>query len=87
MLTRFNLSKKRNTEKLTKLFAVTEEIKLDVNFRDSSHSLAYPLYKLALTRNLPELTKKRKLKLNAFSEKLSSINLSQTMKGQLNHLK
>ena len=81
MLTRFNLSKKRNTEKLTKLFAVTEEIKLDVNFRDSSHSLAYPLYKLALTRNLPELTKKI-FKLNAFSEKLSNINLSQTMTGK-----
>ena len=79
MLTRLYLSKKRNTEKLTKLFAVTEEIKLGViNFRDSSYLSAYPLYKLALTRILPELTKK-KLKLNAFSEKLSNINLSQTM--------
>ena len=59
MLTRLYLSKKRNTEKLTKLFAVTDEIKLGViNLRDSSYSLAYPLYKLALARILPELTKK-----------------------------
>ena len=60
MLTRLYLSKKRKTEKQTKLFAVTEEIKLGViNFRDSSYSFAYPLYKLALTRILPELTKKK----------------------------
>ena len=82
MLIRLYLSKKLNTEKLTKHFAVTEEIKLGViNFRDSSYSLAYPLYKLALTRILPELTKKN-LKLNAFSKKLSNINLSQTIKGK-----
>ena len=61
MLTRLYLSEKHNTEKLTKLFVVTEEIKLGViNFRDSSYSLVYPLYKLALTRILPKLTKKKK---------------------------
>ena len=59
MLTRSYLSKKRNTEKQTKLFAVTEEIKLGViNFCNSAYSLAYMFNKLALkTRSFVEKRK------------------------------
>ena len=56
MLTRLYLPKKRNTEKQTKLFAVTEEIKLGViNFCNSAYSLVYMFNKLAFkTRTFVE---------------------------------
>ena len=83
MLTRLYQSKKHNTEKTNKDLCSNWGIKLGViNFRDCSYSLAYLHNKLALNRILRELTKKPILKLNPFSEKLSDIKLSHTMKGK-----